>query len=321
MRCRPAPGSAPFFGSAGNAWRTEIALAAVGGDAARAKGCALARAVRRHSPRQPAFDVGADTADSIYKVYRRVAVRDRSSPIGIYIVRLGARAGRGTLIPVTPWATAIQKEACDAPSQTTMDPCRPWRRDGPCPLRRGHVADAEVSGRNMGRAALSQSGWSAQRLDSARTFSRQVGSAAVVVVQHGAIVAAWGDTGTNFLLNSARKSLLSAAMGIAVSQGQVHLDDTLAQLGIDDVPPALTAAEKQATVRDLLEARSGVYHPANYETASMGELRPARGSHPPGTFWYYNNWDFNALGTIYEHATGMSIFAGFARNIATPIGM
>ena len=151
---------------------------------------------------------------------------------------------------------------------------------------------------------LSQSGWSAQRLDIARDYSHAKGSAAVVVVQHGAVVASWGDTATNLLLNSARKSLLSALMGIAVGNGQVHLDDTLARLGIDDIPPALTEAEKQATVRDLLEARSGVYHDANYETPSMRLLRPARGSHPHGTYWYYNNWDFNALGAIYEHATG-----------------
>jgi CubicO group peptidase (beta-lactamase class C family) len=53
----------------------------------------------------------------------------------------------------------------------------------------------------------------------------------------------------------------------------------------------------------------------------MATLRPARGSHPPGTYWYYNNWDFNALGAIYEHATGNAVFAGFAREIAKPIGM
>lgn len=168
---------------------------------------------------------------------------------------------------------------------------------------------------------LSQSGWSAQRLDIARDYSHAKGSAAVVVVQHGAVVASWGDTATNLLLNSARKSLLSALMGIAVGNGQVHLDDTLARLGIDDIPPALTEAEKQATVRDLLEARSGVYHDANYETPSMRLLRPARGSHPHGTYWYYNNWDFNALGAIYEHATGTPIFTAFAQRIAAPIGM
>jgi CubicO group peptidase (beta-lactamase class C family) len=35
-------------------------------------------------------------------------------------------------------------------------------------------------------------------------------------------------------------------------------------LGIDDNLPPLTAVEKQATVRMLLQARSGVYHPALY---------------------------------------------------------
>lgn len=27
----------------------------------------------------------------------------------------------------------------------------------------------------------------------------------------------------------------------------------------------------------------------------MQDARPARASHSPGSFWYYNNWDFNAL--------------------------
>ncbi len=168
---------------------------------------------------------------------------------------------------------------------------------------------------------LEQSGWSKQELARAWNSARGIGSTAVLVVQHGAIVASWGETETNLLINSARKSLLSALIGIAVQANQVHLDDTLAQLGIDDNPPSLSAAERQATVRELLEARSGVYHPANYETKEMKSERPRRGSHPPGSFWFYNNWDFNALGTIYEHASGSSVFAAFAQQIAAPIGM
>ncbi len=168
---------------------------------------------------------------------------------------------------------------------------------------------------------LAQSGWSGPQLDRAWDYARGLGSTAVVVVQHGAIVASWGETDANVLLNSARKSLLSALMGIAVQAGQVHLDDTLLQLGIDDNPPSLTPAEKQATVRDLLEARSGVYHPANYETTGMKFGRPPRGSHPPGTFWFYNNWDFNTLGTIYENGTRGSVFTAFAQQIAAPLGM
>jgi CubicO group peptidase (beta-lactamase class C family) len=169
--------------------------------------------------------------------------------------------------------------------------------------------------------APEQAGWSTADLDTARAYAGEIGSTAVMIVQHGVVVAAWGDVTRHSNLHSARKSLLNALIGIAVAQEKVHLDDTLAKLGIDDEPPALTDAEKQAKVRDLLEARSGVYHAAAYETNGMQEQRPARGSHLPGEFWYYNNWDFNTLGTIYEQATGTKIFDAFAREIALPIGM
>ena len=53
----------------------------------------------------------------------------------------------------------------------------------------------------------------------------------------------------------------------------------------------------------------------------MKAHRPKRGSHPPGTFWLYNNWDINALGTIYEQATKWSVFTGFDRLIALPLQM
>lgn len=140
-------------------------------------------------------------------------------------------------------------------------------------------------------------------------------------MQHGRIVDSWGDIGRRLQLYSVRKSLLSALIGIAVAEGMIDLDATLGSLGIDDRPPALTAAEKQATVRQLLQSRSGVYHLAASETPKQGTRRPERGSHPPGTFWYYNNWDFNALCTIYERAVGTSIFESFQRRIADPTGM
>jgi CubicO group peptidase (beta-lactamase class C family) len=53
----------------------------------------------------------------------------------------------------------------------------------------------------------------------------------------------------------------------------------------------------------------------------MKRNRPARGSHAPGTFWYYNNWDFNVLGTIFEKETGLKIGDAFYQRIAKPIGM
>jgi len=118
-----------------------------------------------------------------------------------------------------------------------------------------------------------------------------------------------------------RKSLMSALYGIYVADGTIDLTQTLEQLGVDDSSP-LTEAEKQATVNDLLKARSGVYIPAAGEAQSMRDARPERHSHAPGSFWYYNNWDFNALGTIFDQETGeRNIYEAFRRRIAEPIGM
>jgi CubicO group peptidase (beta-lactamase class C family) len=92
-------------------------------------------------------------------------------------------------------------------------------------------------------------------------------------------------------------------------------------LGIDDLEPSLTDEEKTASVRDLLKARSGIYHDAAAESPGMKALKPKRHSHKPGTFWYYNNWDFNALGTIFEQLTKKDIFEAFNEDIARPIQM
>jgi CubicO group peptidase (beta-lactamase class C family) len=165
-------------------------------------------------------------------------------------------------------------------------------------------------------------GWSIEKLAEAKAWSRRIApTAAVMIIQHGRVVAEWGDTAVKSNLHSVGKSLLSALIGIAVEEHKIDLGTTIGELGIDDNAPSLSATEKTATVADLLKARSGVYHAALYETPGMAQLRPPRGSHPPGTFWYYNNWDFNALGTIYERATGGGIFTALQDKLARPIGM
>jgi hypothetical protein len=72
-----------------------------------------------------------------------------------------------------------------------------------------------------------------------------------------------------------RKSLISALDGIAMAEGRISLSSTLAQLAVDDKPPSLTDAEKQATVRDLMMARTGIYHrrPTKQRTFAKGGPR------------------------------------------------
>jgi len=91
------------------------------------------------------------------------------------------------------------------------------------------------------------------------------------------------------LVHSMRKALLNSLYGIHQERGDVDLNQTLAELGIDDLPPTLNEQEKSARVIDLLKSRSGVYHPAAAESDGMSQTRPGRGSHAPGEFSYYNN--------------------------------
>ena len=42
---------------------------------------------------------------------------------------------------------------------------------------------------------------------------------------------------------------------------------------------------------------------------------------PPGTIWAYNNWDYNALTTIFEQESGMTVYEAFKVGIAEPLEM
>lgn len=145
-------------------------------------------------------------------------------------------------------------------------------------------------------------------------------TAVLMIVHKGLIAYQFGDVTIRYKCNSIRKTLLSALIGIYVEEGLIHLNQTISDLNIND-KLGLTTEEQSATVLDLLMGRSGIYHPTHHETDYMINNKPPRYSHPPGTHWVYNNWDFNALGTIFEKCVENSIFQQFKEKIAIPIGM
>jgi hypothetical protein len=144
---------------------------------------------------------------------------------------------------------------------------------------------------------------------------------AFFVVFKGRVLLAEGRVRENLPCHEAGKAFLSSLFGPWVADGTVDLDTTLSELGIDDSPDQLTPDEQQATIRHLLQSRSGVYIEAACERPGMATSRPPRGSHPPGTFWHYNMWDVNALGTIFRQETETDLFRDFHRTIAHRIGM
>ena len=179
-----------------------------------------------------------------------------------------------------------------------------------------HAADPGKEWAPHGRAH-----WNESLLKAARDYMASQKTQSVMIVQSGLVVDQWGDVTRKIQPRSVRKSFLNALYGIHVAEGHIDLAKTLDELGIDDNSPSLTPLEKQATILDLLRSRSGVYHAVVRETPRMAANRPPRGTQLPGGHWYYNNWDFNVLGVIFEKLTGKNIFEEFEQRIAMPIGM
>lgn len=162
-------------------------------------------------------------------------------------------------------------------------------------------------------------------LDAATAAIKALPSTGMLVVVGGRVLWEYGDLQAISYLASVRKSLLAMLYGKYVDNGTIRLDATMADLKIDDVQ-GLLPLEKQATVLDLLSARSGVYHEAANAActncgSTMGDPPGPRGTVKPGTHFLYNNWDFNALGTIFEQQTGLNIYDAFARDFAAPLGL
>ena len=162
-------------------------------------------------------------------------------------------------------------------------------------------------------------GWSAEGLEEVREKLSGMATTGFMAVVGGRVLMEYGDIERVSYLASVRKSILSMMYGIYVDRGVIDLDATLADLGIDDVG-GLTDAEKRARVRHLLAARSGVYHEASNSGDDLASA-PERGSQQPGEYYLYSNWDFNALGTIFEQVTGTDIYDAFEAHLALPLGM
>jgi CubicO group peptidase (beta-lactamase class C family) len=167
---------------------------------------------------------------------------------------------------------------------------------------------------------VKQAGFSQEMLDSVSTTFDQMRSASLMVIYKGKVLMSLGDPSRRFMCHSIRKSFMSAMYGIYLEKGDLSLDKSLRELGIQD-RESLTETELGATVKHLISARSGIYHPAAYEPRSMKSNRPQRGSAAPGASFFYNNWDFNTLVTIFNQETNQDFFEAFVKDIANQIGM
>ena len=88
------------------------------------------------------------------------------------------------------------------------------------------------------------------------SFVKQIeglGVLGVKVSQHGELIAQWHSEGEcRRNVYSAAKSFTSCAVGFAVQEGLISLDEKLTDAFADDLPENVDENLKKATVRDLL---------------------------------------------------------------------
>lgn len=164
-------------------------------------------------------------------------------------------------------------------------------------------------------------GYSSARLNALSDWLKTENTTAMMVTVHGKVIFQYGDVSRVSVVASVRKSILSMLYGKYAFTESFDLQKTVKQLGLDDKQPFLPI-EERATVEQLLAGRSDIFIvPDKLDPSSANSYQPRRGSALPGTFYSYNEWDFNAAGTAFEKLTGKNIYDALETDLARPIGM
>ena len=154
-----------------------------------------------------------------------------------------------------------------------------------------------------------------------RYVADSMNTTSMMIIVGGKCIFKYGEIDHVSYIASCRKSVLAMLYGKYVENGVIDLDKRLGDIGITD-HGGLLPIEQRATVRHLIQARSGIYRPAANAGSAMDNPKkiPARGSKEPGTHYLYNNWDFNAAGTIFEKLTKKSIYDALEEDMVKPMG-
>lgn len=154
----------------------------------------------------------------------------------------------------------------------------------------------------------------------------------LTIIRHGHVIAEgwWGpyDRGTPHILYSLSKSFTSTAVGLAVSEGKLSLDDQVVKFFPEDAPSEPSANLRAMRVRDLLRMSSGNQTEAQIRVMdTTGEVNPWTKTflaHPvpfkPGTHFLYNSPATYMLSAIVQKVTGMTVLEYLRPRLFDPLG-
>ena len=164
-----------------------------------------------------------------------------------------------------------------------------------------------------------EAGFDPNKLDELSKFiDKKSATTGLLVLHQGKVVYEYGDIKKVSYIASCRKSVLSMLYGTYVEKGVIDLSTTIRELGIDE-RDGLLPQEKSASIYNIITSRSGVHHEASNGGYDKKNFLP-RGSVEPGSYFVYNNWDFNVAGHILEFYAQKSIYEDLESQFALPLG-
>jgi CubicO group peptidase (beta-lactamase class C family) len=160
------------------------------------------------------------------------------------------------------------------------------------------------------------------------TADRKVDSLhSFMLVRHGHVVAeAWWTpeaADKPHVLWSLSKSFTSTAVGMAVAEGKLSLDDPVLKFFPDDAPAEPSANLKAMRVRDLLTMNAGHQDELNWreETHWVKAFLAHPVPHKPGTHFRYNTPATYMLSAIVQQVTGQTVLEYLTPRLFEPLGI
>jgi CubicO group peptidase (beta-lactamase class C family) len=192
-----------------------------------------------------------------------------------------------------------------------------------------HLAAVDNS-RSLPRSTPERQGISsAGILDFVDTADRQIDTMnSFMLIRHGSVVAEgwWGpyDAATPHILYSLSKSFTSTAVGLAIAEGKMNLDDEVLKFFPDDAPAGPSSNLKAMRVRDLLRMATGNQTEAPILTQNVPWTRTFLDQpvpFKPGTHFLYNSPATYMLSAIVQKVTGMTVLDYLKPRLFEPLGI
>ena len=153
----------------------------------------------------------------------------------------------------------------------------------------------------------------------------------LMIVRHGAVVAeSWWqpfEEERNHVLFSLSKSFTSSAIGLAVDEGLLTVNDRVIDFFPDDLPATVSDNLAAMTVYHLLAMFTGHSEDTTNHLHTAADGNWARAflaqpvTHPPGTHFLYNTGATYMLSAIIQKLTGQTLLDYLTPRLFAPLGI